>query len=259
VAGCVLASFRHACDLVTDDGAVVALVWGGIGNGPLNLVLECGPDPVPEAGAPFFAASAPSAQTVLRIGGRSTMEVTVSTAVTWDAAPDWRWLRTRKSQIAAGAGVITALLAAARWTPARCGLPATLCDQAAAGRLDAMRALVGRGPGLTPAGDDWLAGWLLAQHVNKDLRGLRNLEGLADRTTTLSRALLECAAAGEADESWHALLALLAMAPPTGLPIWQSTEAILTHGATSGAAMLIGFCAGVAHPIPEADALIPGA
>ena len=81
----------------------------------------------------------------------------------------------------------------------------------------------------------------------------------ADRTTTLSRALLACAAAGEADAAWHALLAALAEVPMTNLPIYQSTQTILSHGATSGAAMLTGFCAGVAHLTPDACSLIPDA
>ena len=74
----------------------------------------------------------------------------------------------------------------------------------------------------------------------------------AVRTTTLSHALLACAAAGEADAAWHALLAALAEVPMTNLPIYQSTQTILSHGATSGAAMLTGFCAGVAHLAPDA-------
>jgi hypothetical protein len=39
VTGRVLASFTRVCDLITGDGAVVALVWNGVGNGPLNVVL----------------------------------------------------------------------------------------------------------------------------------------------------------------------------------------------------------------------------
>jgi hypothetical protein len=136
-------------------------------------------------------------------------------------------------------------------------LPEALCAQAAGSDLTALSALVGLGPGLTPAGDDWLAGWLLAQQLAEDLTGLRNLSGLVgqvatDRTTTLSRALLACAAAGEADAAWHALLASLAKVPMTNPPIDQSAQTILSHGATSGAAMLIGFCAGVAHLTTDA-------
>ena len=40
------------------------------------------------------------------------------------------------------------------------------------------------------------------------------------------------------------LLSALAEDPMTNLPIYQSTDAILSHGATSGAAMLAGFFAG---------------
>ncbi len=36
----------------------------------------------------------------------------------------------------------------------------------------------------------------------------------------------------------------------TNLPIYQSTDAILSHGATSGAAMLAGFFAGIEMPDP---------
>ena len=70
----------------------------------------------------------------------------------------------------------------------------------------------------------------------------------ADRTTTLSRAFLACAAAGEADQDWHMLLQAMAEDPMTNLPIYQSTDAILSHGATSGAAMLAGFFAGIEMP-----------
>ena len=43
IGGRVLASFERVCDLVTDAGEVVALVLGGIGDGPLNVVLAQGP------------------------------------------------------------------------------------------------------------------------------------------------------------------------------------------------------------------------
>jgi hypothetical protein len=309
VGGRVLASFERVCDLVTDSGEVVALVWGGIGNGPLNVMLSHGPgddlpagtrftvtgeddvvrsepviaDPIspatgsqikiraPHPGVEALAgpvacgkrpAEASSPGNYLAI---SPIVIDLSAAIPWNPQPDWDLLRARRRQIAAGARVIAGILAEVGWAPARCGLPEALCEQAARGQADAVRALVGLGPGLTPAGDDWLAGWLLAQRlVGQDLRGLRNLADLivamaADRTTTLSGALLACAAAGEADAAWHALLATLAEVPMTNLPIYQSTEAVLSHGATSGAAMLTGFCAGLADLNPDACSLIPDA
>jgi hypothetical protein len=299
VTGRVLASFERVCDLVTDAGEVVALVWGGIGNGPLNVVLAQGPgvrlpadtrftvtregdvvrsepvivDPVspatgsqikmraPHPGVEALAgrvvcgkqpAEASSPESYLAI---SPIVIDLTSAVPWNPQPDWEHLRTRRRQIAAASEVIAGILAEAGWTLTRCGLPEAVCEQAARGQADAVRALVGLGSGLTPAGDDWLAGWLLAQRLVGDLTGLRNLSGLvtqmaADRTTTLSRALLACAAAGEADAAWHALLAALTEVPMTNLPIYQSTQTVLSHGATSGAAMLTGFCARVAHLMP---------
>ena len=305
LAGRVLASFERVCDLVTDAGEVVALVWGGIGNGPLNVVLAQGPGVSLPAGTRFAVTGegdvvrsepvivdpiSPATRSQIRmrapqpgveaLAGRvvcgkqpaeasspeshlaiSPIVIDLAAAVPWNPQPDWDHLRARRRQIAAGAKVIAGILAEAGWTPARCGLPEVVCEQAARGQAAALGALVGLGPGLTPAGDDWLAGWLLAQHLGARPRQVcETCRGLvvamaADRTTTLSRALLACAAAGEADAAWHALLATLAEVPMTNLPIYQSTQTILSHGATSGAAMLTGFCAGVAHLTP--DRLIP--
>lgn len=61
--------------------------------------------------------------------------------------------------------------------------------------------LLGLGPGLTPAGDDVLAGLLVALHGRDDLRGpvADEISRLAtSRTTALSAALLRHAAAGAA-------------------------------------------------------------
>ena len=95
----------------------------------------------------------------------------------------------------------------------------------------------------------------LTFEVSAPTAGWYDLEGLiaevaADRTTTLSRAFLACAVAGEADQDWHTLLHALAEGPMTNLPIYQSIDAILTHGATSGAAMLTGFFAEWRRLIP---------
>ena len=335
VAGRVLASFERVCDLVTDAGEVVALVWDGIGNGPLNIALAQGPGVSLPAGTRFaveptgetfgpgrigrdsapiqltgvlavdrrggpavtqcgdssagFVKTQPPADVIpakAGIQGRTLdsrlrgndrfantflgqpLRIDLSSAVPWNPQPDWQLLRARRRQIVAGAGLIAGLLAAAGWSPARCGLPASVCEQAARGQPAAICALVGLGPGLTPAGDDWLAGWLLAQHISADLRDIlpeittearkarrfqrqQIAEIAAERTTTLSRAFLACAAAGEADAAWHALFSALTTEPMTNLPIYQFTEAILSHGATSGAAMLTGFCAGVAYLNPD--------
>jgi len=71
--------------------------------------------------------------------------------------------------------------------------------------------LIGLGPGLTPAGDDYLGGMLVALNQlgrAQQARGLwRWLEPRLARTSDISAAHLAAAAAGEAHEALHAVLA----------------------------------------------------
>lgn len=103
----------------------------------------------------------------------------------------------------------------------------------------AVQHLVGLGPGLTPSGDDLLAGFLLLAHRSgwatpAPLReAIRSLP--PGRTTAVSESLLHWAAEGVANErALHWLDGLLQGAPP---PI----DPVLAIGATSGA----DFAAGV--------------
>lgn len=69
------------------------------------------------------------------------------------------------------------------------------------------QALIGLGPGLTPSGDDYLGGMLVALHAlgrEAQARGLwRWLQPRLSRTSAISGAHLEAAAAGEAHEALH--------------------------------------------------------
>jgi hypothetical protein len=274
VSGRVLGSFARACDLVTDGDEVVALVWDGIGNGPLNVVLPERQVTPPPAGARFRGAGG-----VLSVDG---LAVDLAPALTWDARPDWDALRARYNEIVAAAdaarrsisGLCEQRLLKQAGPAVEAAVAAFQRAWQKTSRTDSQSAirnlqsaichLLGLGPGLTPAGDDWLAGWLLAQHLAPDLTGLRDLSGLitkaaATHTTTLSRAFLACAAAGEADEDWHGLLAGLssesanqriANSKSANQRIGGSIQRILAHGATSGAAMLAGFLSGIDH-LPE--------
>jgi hypothetical protein len=93
--------------------------------------------------------------------------------------------------------------------------------------------LVGRGPGLTPLGDDVLAGWFTARAASgaPDADLAEAVRRRADATTLLSATLLDCAIRGEA-------LPQLAdwLADPTD----STADALLAVGATSGAGLLAG-------------------
>jgi len=93
--------------------------------------------------------------------------------------------------------------------------------------------LLGRGPGLTPLGDDVLAGWFATRAALGDpdpaLAGaVRRRLGV---TTLLSATLVDCAIRGEALPQ---LSAWLAEPTPT------ARDALLAVGATSGAGLLAG-------------------
>lgn len=132
--------------------------------------------------------------------------------------------------------------------------PATVTGLAAAltaelvphGRLDAtgVDRLIGRGEGLTPLGDDVVAGWLAMHRAagvptpEVDAACRRAL----DRTTLLSATLLDCALHGEVIPEYAAWVAAL------GTPAAPRRAARLRAvGATSGAGLLHGATLALDH------------
>lgn len=125
-------------------------------------------------------------------------------------------------------------------------LPATLDDvhspEAAA---ELVRRLLGVGPGLTPAGDDVLAGlltglWSFGQRA-EPLR-LAVLPSLAAGTTDLSAALLRCAVRGESIPQVKKLLRTMSGT------VWQgrldhAIDDLVRVGHTSGTALATGVLA----------------
>jgi hypothetical protein len=112
-------------------------------------------------------------------------------------------------------------------------------DLPADGRLSPadVARLVGRGPGLTPLGDDVLAGWLVTRAAAgaPDPTVADAVRRLRTRTTSLSATLLDCALRGEALpelRSW-----LVALGTPAEQP---AAEALQGVGATSGTGLLTG-------------------
>lgn len=101
--------------------------------------------------------------------------------------------------------------------------------------------LVGAGPGLTPTGDDVLAGALVTAHATADPRLPRwrhttRVALATRRTTVVSRALLHHALQGYAGpELADAVVALCAEADPG-----PAVQRLLGVGHTSGAALLHG-------------------
>jgi Protein of unknown function (DUF2877) len=128
--------------------------------------------------------------------------------------------------------------------PVSVDLPASALRGLAAAEASAALELLGRGDGLTPSGDDVIAGWLVARHATG-----RSPGRIADvvrshastRTTALSASLLRRAVAGETIPQGRDLLVAL----HAGAGVDAALEALVAVGHTSGAALAVGISLGL--------------
>lgn len=243
---------RSVLNLSTPEGLLVIASEeaGGLPNGILvprgpdfrALRLAPGDDVALEAGA-------------IRVG--RALVVDLAAAVAWspvlpatarpsETAARWRHRSARAHRLAlsygdarglaALPGAVTALHAVTRAIAAR--------DRSAATR--SARPLVGLGPGLTPSGDDALAGVEAAlRAVSHSLAGFVAgiLADVDERTTTVSAMLLRHAARGEFAERVHRLLAALLGDDDAGLE--DAVAQATAWGATSGTDGVAGVLCGL--------------
>ncbi|WP_327046699.1 DUF2877 domain-containing protein [Microbispora sp. NBC_01189] len=175
----------------------------------------------------------------------------------WDPAP--ALAPADPARLAAAPAALAGLRAA---TPRRPGLhpagaPALLERGCLRGSLvesiTAAEQLIGLGPGLTPSGDDMLAGLLVAlRHLGR-AAGAPRAVWLADwlaaavtfdartRTTSISATLLHCAARGEASPEVLGVL----RAAAGHQPLEPAVNRLLRLGHTSGADLAWGVQIGV--------------
>ena len=109
-----------------------------------------------------------------------------------------------------------------------------------------VQLLQGRGSGLTPSGDDVVAGLMLANAWNRPSSSASNARvRLAEqmRTTNLSKSFLHWAARGQSIAPVHDLLG--AATSLDGQRFTESVESLCSIGATSGRALLAGLVLGL--------------
>ena len=131
----------------------------------------------------------------------------------------------------------------------------TVSDDLRRGDLDAVfRRLEGRGAGLTPSGDDVLAGVLLVYAIEPSRRSDLTELAQSARTTRLSRAFLRWAAAGRSIQPAHRLLDAAAAGDHAGMR--GAARSLASLGATSGRALVAGIALAAAE-LPAAIAPRP--
>ena len=113
---------------------------------------------------------------------------------------------------------------------------------------DAVAGLVGRGPGLTPTGDDALAGALLVAFALGTGTALADaVRARLGATTAVSAALLDAAADGYAARDVVTLVDAAVGNDPRAVA--RALPAVLALGHTSGADLVAGVRAAVAAHI----------
>ncbi len=124
------------------------------------------------------------------------------------------------------------------------------------GPFSDVRWLIGRGPGLTPSGDDVLVGLMAGLGATGRLsaRTALVLEDLLRRrghglTTDVSLAYLRCALRGELAGQVLAVVRALA----DGQPVGPAVQRLLGHGHTSGSDLLWGLAVGLGPAGPGAS------
>jgi len=225
--GRVVGCFRHGCYVRTEAG-VYAVAGPAIPHGPLHLVAA---DPPP-----------------LREGDPVERRAALLTGPGWrvdlDALAPYAPWRPRRGDLEAIVDALAGLPdpvpaeLAACWPQA---VEALTSDELAG----ATRVLAGRGPGLTPVGDDVLAGlfvlraWRAGGAAAPEVTTAA-LAVLAERTTDLSRAFLHWAARGASIEPVHDLAR--AVVHPSGAAAFErAAERVRSIGASSGSALLLGL------------------
>ena len=275
--GRVAAVFHSSCHVVDAAGRVACIVDRRLGNGPVNVCLD-----LPDGLAMEDLDIAPDAPLtrlhgLLRLGDGLLLDL--SGAQRWTppavgprapAAEVRRRVRALSAALAPrgpGEGLaplglpaeglawgrpvepepLTAVTAAA--LPRVSGLVHGLLSLDAPLVHESAAGLIGLGPGLTPSGDDYLAG-LLVTMARGEAGPAASLLGdsvaalAPDRTTALGATLLSHAATGAASEDAHLLLA--AILATRGEP--DPREAALRlagRGHTSGWDTLAGLLLGV--------------
>jgi hypothetical protein len=283
----VLNSFDRACNLINQDGDILALVTSDSGLTPFSILIPTD-DPAPfQIISTLDSVRVETGQLVVGL-----LIIDTTSMRLWEPTPDWPAVRrvfsARPDTLAELIGLVMSepskgsLLelydphpysspigdrfasdGGGQWRGgllARAGRGATnlargLHNRSIAQCLAGVRSLAGAGGGLTPAGDDFMVGAMLAVWAGlygPDVESMCRpiAESAFPLTTTLSAAYLRSAAQGECAWLWHTLFeTLIGSDMDTARSVIQTLMAV---GHTSGADALAGFMTAAKYK-PEAE------
>lgn len=262
----VLNIFEGVCNLVNDAGSVLSLVLRFKDLSPFAMLLETKEGRTIQGldFRQYADSSSPLdiSQHQIVIGG---LRVIKDSGTNWNPQPNWPLtvsdrnsgaqdiLRQSVIAHAPDASLVSPLLEGkfcaphhektfSLWILMKQGI----LDNPSNGWQRACQELAGLGPGLTPAGDDFLVGLMLGLRWHLDETRAEELisqivEDASPKTTTLSRAFLEAAGRMETSYDWHILFD--AIHDGKANDIARAAKQLLNTGHTSGADALAGYLA----------------
>ena len=258
----VVSVHRAVVNLALWNGQLVTIANETVGGLPNGIVVGDEPE---------FTRLGINARDPARWAARRLTIPAALLVVCTDGAADWSpriarrevagWpLRSERARTLAGdARVPGGLLdLSASWS-ALWALDAAIRAGDRATAAAAARGLIGLGPGLTPSGDDALAGIEGALRASgHPVAGFLEtvLADVETRTTAVSVALLRHAARGEFAERVHRLLD--GLLSPDSASLAPAIEMAIRHGATSGSDLLAGVLLGLDAVTGVAAAPAPG-
>ena len=235
----ILHVFDQVCNLINERREVLSIVTPQIGNGPFNLVVE---DDVPFSEYLYVDSPVSILDDQIRLGD---LLISTERATFWNPHLNWKVLHAKQE-------VILDRLMSLPGTNYQPLLPNSLLTTLSlalvngniSSAVETTSQLAGLGSGLTPAGDDFIMGAVLAAWIIHPPEVAMVLAEeitkiAAPLTTSLSAAWLRAAGKGEAGILWHQFFEALVSAEPA--QIRGSMENILAIGETSGADALAGF------------------
>ncbi|MEZ4595258.1 MAG: DUF2877 domain-containing protein [Chloroflexota bacterium] len=251
-AAVLLHRFEAVINLMNATGDIISVVQPQVQAGPFSLVVDV-ERPFPHTLSPHTPVSQTAASLII-----GPLHIDCRPAHLWHPVPNWQRLQATQAN---WHSILPEMATAVTHHLHQIGTigPAIFAQQfqAAAAQMQAIQQktdrvawqtavtqLAGLGPGFTPAGDDFLVGFLFGLWATRPRDEVEKLaeivvETAVPRTTQLSAAWLQAAGRGEAWLPWHGLVNALSAGHDWQPPV----QRILAQGASSGVAALLGFIA----------------
>ena len=236
----ILHVFDHACNLINERREVLSIVAPQIGNGPFNLVVE----------EDVLFSDHLNLQSLISVSPNQLslgdLSINTDNAKLWSPRPNWEMLHASRDEILNQLMSLPIIFYESPVSnlPFSNSLISALSTANIPSSLTATQKLAGLGIGLTPAGDDFIVGAVLAVWIIHPLDVARVLavevtDVAVPLTTSLSAAWLKSAGRGEAGNLWHQFFDALISSDHAS--IQEMMDKILAVGETSGADALAGF------------------